>query len=66
MHMCAHAAYAGETLHRGTDASRFVEGAEGGFSWVQKRAGYEVKRQHLIQVRGQHLAQDESASRWVL
>lgn len=45
--------HTGERQLGGNDASRVVEGAEGGFSWVQKRAGYEVKRQHLRQVRGQ-------------
>jgi len=52
----------GASMQRNRDASSIVPGAEGGFSWVRKRAGYRAKHQHLQSVRERHL-QDGHAGR---
>ncbi|KAF5839253.1 hypothetical protein DUNSADRAFT_1287 [Dunaliella salina] len=55
---------AGAPRHSGgRDASVIVQGAEGGYTWVPKRAGYQAKRRHLQLAREQYAQQGESLSR---
>jgi len=51
------------SLRHGKDASVIIQGAEGGYTWVPKRAGYQAKRRHLQLAREQHAQRGENFSR---
>eukprot|EP00983_Pelagomonas_calceolata_P068388 1149906-Pelagomonas_calceolata.AAC.5 len=52
------------SLRHGKDASVIIQGAEGGYTWVPKRAGYQAKRRHLQLAREQHAQRGENFSRY--